>query len=153
MKREFLQSLQVGEQGLSKQVIDAIMAENGRDIQAAKGQAQDWQSKYEQAVAEHEKAMQDLSVSYAVREAISSLGGRNDRAITALLDVEALKAAQDPRQAAREQVLQVKADCGYLFDSPTPPPYAGGTGAQGAGAVMTPGTLAGALRERFEGRG
>ena len=36
MKREFLQNLKVNEQPLSKEVIDTIMAENGRDIEAAK---------------------------------------------------------------------------------------------------------------------
>ena len=36
MKREFLQNLKVNDQPLPKEVIDAIMAENGRDIEAAK---------------------------------------------------------------------------------------------------------------------
>ena len=36
MKREFLQNLKVGQENLPKEVIDAIMAENGRDIEAAK---------------------------------------------------------------------------------------------------------------------
>ena len=36
MKREFLQNLKVGEEALPKEIIDAIMAENGRDIEAAK---------------------------------------------------------------------------------------------------------------------
>ena len=36
MKREFLYNLKVGDQALTKEVIDAIMAENGRDIEAAK---------------------------------------------------------------------------------------------------------------------
>ena len=36
MKREFLQNFKVGDQSLPKEVIDAIMAENGRDIEAAK---------------------------------------------------------------------------------------------------------------------
>lgn len=36
MKREFLQNFKVGDQALPKEVIDAIMAENGRDIEAAK---------------------------------------------------------------------------------------------------------------------
>lgn len=36
MKREFLENFKIGEQGLSKEVIDAIMEENGRDIEAAK---------------------------------------------------------------------------------------------------------------------
>lgn len=36
MQREFLQNLKVGDTPLPKEVIDAIMAENGRDIEAAK---------------------------------------------------------------------------------------------------------------------
>ncbi len=36
MRREFLQNFKVGEQALPKEVIDAIMDENGRDIEAAK---------------------------------------------------------------------------------------------------------------------
>lgn len=36
MKREFLQNFKVGDQPLPKEIIDAIMAENGKDIEAAK---------------------------------------------------------------------------------------------------------------------
>ena len=36
MKREFLQNFKVGDQPLSKEIIDEIMAENGRDSEAAK---------------------------------------------------------------------------------------------------------------------
>ena len=36
MKTEFLQNFKVGDQALPKEIIDAILAENGRDIEAAK---------------------------------------------------------------------------------------------------------------------
>lgn len=36
MKREFLQNLKVGEVALPKEIIDAIMDENGKDIESAK---------------------------------------------------------------------------------------------------------------------
>lgn len=36
MKTEFLQNIKIGEQALTKEIIDAIMAENGKDIEAAK---------------------------------------------------------------------------------------------------------------------
>ena len=42
MKREFLQNFKVGDQPLPKEVIDAIMAENGRDIEAAKKSYEDY---------------------------------------------------------------------------------------------------------------
>lgn len=36
MTREFLQNLKIGDQALPKELIDTIMSENGRDIEAAK---------------------------------------------------------------------------------------------------------------------
>lgn len=42
MKREFLQNFKVGDQPLPKEIIDAIMAENGRDIEAAKKSFEDY---------------------------------------------------------------------------------------------------------------
>lgn len=36
MKREFLQNIKIGDQVLTKEIIDAIMDENGKDIEAAK---------------------------------------------------------------------------------------------------------------------
>lgn len=36
MKREFLQNIKVGDTALPSEVIDAIMAENGRDVEATK---------------------------------------------------------------------------------------------------------------------
>lgn len=36
MKREFLQNIKIGDQALTKEIIDAIMDENGKDIEAAK---------------------------------------------------------------------------------------------------------------------
>lgn len=44
MKREFLQNLKVGDQALPKEVIDAIMAENGRDIEDAKKPFADYET-------------------------------------------------------------------------------------------------------------
>ena len=54
MKREFLQNLKVGEEALSKEVIDAIMAENGRDITAAKEAAVKPYSDYDEIKKERD---------------------------------------------------------------------------------------------------
>lgn len=149
MKREFLQSLRVNDQPLPKDIIDAIMEENGRDIQAGKA----WQEKYTQALAQHEKQLKDMAFSGLLDSAIVRAKGRNAKAIAALLDVEALRESED-QNGAIEQALEVlKKDCGYLFcEDGTPPPYARGTGAAGTAHTDSPTTLAGALRERYEGK-
>ena len=48
MKTEFLQNFKVGDQSLPKEIIDAILAENGRDIEAAKKPFADYESIKEQ---------------------------------------------------------------------------------------------------------
>ena len=42
MRREFLQNFKVNDQALPKEIVDAIMAENGRDIEAVKDKYSDY---------------------------------------------------------------------------------------------------------------
>lgn len=48
MKREFLQNFKVGDAPLPKEVVDAILAENGRDVESAKKPFADYESIKEQ---------------------------------------------------------------------------------------------------------
>lgn len=173
MKREFLQGLQVGDSPLPKEVIDAIMAENGRDIENVKSHYSDyealkqqlaqaegaaealeaakaWEEKYNQQVDTHRREMSDMIFGHNLEKAILSAKGRNAKAITALLDVDALKASENQAAALEEALENLKKDCGYLFQTETPPPYARGTGAVGPEENRSPANLAGALLERFE---
>ena len=157
MKREFLQGLQVGDMPLAKEVIDAIMAENGRDIEAVKARFADaenvagaWEEKYNQALADHRQQMQDVVFGHNLEKAILAANGRNAKAITALLDVDALKTSENQQTALEEALQSLKQECSYLFRTETPPPYARGTGAMAPEVHKSPATLAGALLEKFE---
>ena len=153
MKREFLQNLTVAGEPLSKEVIDAIMAENGRDIQTAKQTAGDWEEKYNKAVADHKKELDALRFGNLLKEAVHAAKGRNEKAIAALLDLDAIRVQEDPAQALKEAVEDLKKDSGYLFEEgETPPHYATGTGVRKSVGADAPVTLAGALRARFETR-
>ncbi len=163
MKREFLQNFKVGDQPLTKEIIDAIMAENGRDIEAAKrpfgdydtikqqlseaqaalqdiqknGQtleaaqqkAQEWEQKYNQAITDHQKELADRDFRQMLEGAITEAKGKNAKAITALLDVDALKESKNQEADIKAALEGLKKDSGYLFDEEgTPPPYAPGAG-------------------------
>lgn len=122
MMRDFL--LQMQSRGLPEELIDTILEA-------------------------HEQTTRQIRMQGMLELAIAQAGGRNLKAITALLDLEGLQEAEDPRIAAEQAVAELKKECGYLFEqAQTPPPYAAGTGVQSqepAGPV----TLADALRERF----
>ena len=150
MKREFLQELRVGDAALPKEVVDAIMAENGKDIQNHKLSAQQWEEKYNRAVSDHTAQMAKLQFDSYIQSAVSAHRGRSLKAITALLDVEQLQQSQNPKEAVEQAVAQLKAESGYLFESQiTPTPYARGTGTQASQGGSEPNSLAGALKERF----
>ena len=173
MKREFLLEFRVGDNPLPKEVIDAIMAENGRDIQKVKANFADyeelknqlsalqqdrsfeetakaWEEKYNQAVEDHKQQIASMAFDRALGEGIVKARGRNAKAITALLDVDALKASENQEDAIEAALETLKKDNRYLFEGDVPPPYARGTGAYHGAQEKSPTTLAGALREKFE---
>ena len=173
MKREFLLEFRVGDQPLSKEVIDAIMAENGRDIQKVKANFADyedlkaelskrqqdqsfeeaakaWEEKYNQALENHKNQIAQMAFEKALGEGIVKAKGRNAKAICALLDVETLKESENQREAIETALEALKQENRYLFDGDVPPPYARGTGAYHGSQEKHPTTLAGALREKFE---
>jgi len=163
MTREFLQNFKVGEAPLPKELIDAIMAENGRDIEAAKKPFADYESikaqlqtakdglqafdgvdvkdlqgqvvKLTKDLEDKEKAHQqelaDLAFDGALKDAVTAARGRSDKAIRALLDVDALKASKNQAADIKSALERLRKDNGYLFESDEiPPPYAAGTGTQ-----------------------
>lgn len=170
MKTEFLQNLKVNNQPLLKEVIDAILAENGRDIEAAKKpfadydtikqqlddarktikgfedqdiegvrrSAQDWEKKYNDAIAAHQQELADRDFSQLLETTITGFKGKNVKAISALLDVDALKGSKNQEADINAALEALKKDSGYLFDGEgTPPPYSAGAGTGGFG---NPGT-------------
>lgn len=180
MKREFLQNLKVGEETLSKEVIDSIMAENGRDITKAKEDAvkpysdyedikkerdelkaqqgdstvdgktaAQWKESYDTAVADHQKELEGIKFQGVLDSAIATFKGKNAKAITALLDVEALRGSEDQQKAINAALENLKKESGYLFEeAQKAPPYSAGAGTGNPPAVST-GSLADALRERY----
>lgn len=161
MKREFLQNIQVGGAGLPKEVIDAIMAENGRDIEKAKGAYADYErllqekqileEKFENVRLEHQKELNTVRFNHILSTSIASERGRCEKAITALLDTGALMESEDVATATAQAVKTLKESHPYLFEASLfPPLYARGAGAQSTVTEDAPATLAGALKERFQ---
>ena len=177
MKREFLQGLQVGDSPLPKEIIDAIMAENGKDIQKVRAGFADydeikeelsrmqqtaqelqthrenalaWEEKYNRAVEDHTRELAELSFQNRLDGAIFRAKGRSAKAICALLDMDALRQQEDQTKAIEDAVTALKKTSGYLFEGEAAPYYAHHTGVWQGVQEKSPTTLAGALKEKFE---
>lgn len=111
--------------------------------------AQQWKDAHDQAVAAHKKELEGVNFQHTLNAAITGARGKNTKAITALLDVDALRESEDQPKAINDALEALKKENGYLFDSDKlPPRYAPNTGV-GAPPPEKPATLADALRERF----
>lgn len=173
MKREFLANLKVGDQALPKEVIDAIMAENGRDIQTVQAKYQDYdgikdqletakqslaafeakdfdgltaeitklKGDLEKKDADWQAKLDGINFDNSVKEAIQKAGGRSAKAISALLDMETLRASKNQAADIEKALAGLKESDAYLFEESkpaTPPPFSAGTGTgagTGAGGI------------------
>lgn len=163
MKTEFLQTLKVNGQPLPKDVIDAILAENGKDIEAAKKpyldydtikqqlkdaqttlqgiqdqgtdletarkNAQDWEKKYNDAVAAHQQELAERDFRQLLETAITGAKGKNVKAITALLDVDALKGSKNQEADIKTALEALMKSDPWAFGDTT------GAGASGASGM------------------
>lgn len=123
--REFLESL-----NLEEDAVTAILQE---------------QEKLQQS---HQAEISALKLQHSVENAIFRAGGRNVKAISALLDMEAIAGSDDQEKELEVALKALKKDSGYLFESQQVPKYARFTGVKET-APAAPATLAGALRERM----
>lgn len=175
MKTEFLKGL-----GLEQDVIDKIMAENGKDIAAekakttkAEGERDNFKDQLATATESLEKfkdvdptAMQgeidkltqqlkDKDAEYAakeadrifsdtIKEAIKTAGGRNEKAVMAMLDVDALKVSKNQSEDIKKALETVKESDAYLFGSDEP--FKNPVGATGGNGSEIGGDMLSAMR-------
>ncbi len=124
------------------------------DVSGMSDQIAQLQQQLQEKEAQHEKILAHRDFSYTLEKEITAAGGKNPKAISALLDLDALQASQEKEKDIRNAISALQKSDGYLFGNrETPPPYAWGTGSAAGAERKAPSTLAGALRERFEKKG
>jgi enoyl reductase-like protein len=159
MKRDFIAEIlkeHIEDEAVLKDITDKVMAENGRDIEKAKGDFETLEgernnlkeqlesvnsklaefkdvdpkalneeiAKLTQSLADKDKEYQDkiadMQFSQMVTKYINKAGGRNEKAIKALLDVETLKQSQNQEKDLETAISTLKTDADYLFKSDEP---------------------------------
>ena len=151
MKREFLKEL-----GLEQEVIDKIMDEAGKDVEAEKAKAaaaeadrDKYKDQLDTATAELDKfkdvkpeelqatidqlqadikakddeyAQKEKARAFtdAVKEAIKTAGGKNEKAVMALLDTDVLMESKNQKEDIAAAIETVKKDNDYMFGDKEP---------------------------------
>ena len=110
------------------------LQQSGTTIEAAQKAAQEWESKYNAAVQKHAQEIADRDFSDKLTAGITKAKGKNAKAITALLDLDTLKASKNQDKDIEAAITACAAENAYLFgEDQKAPPYAAGTGKSGSG--------------------
>lgn len=113
--------------GLKTQLGEAsqqIEAFKTMDVEGVKKTADEWKTKAEQAAKDAEEQVKKLKFDHALEAALTGAKAKNAKAVTALLDIELLKLAEDGSiSGLKEQLEKIQTGSDYLFASDeTPPP-------------------------------
>lgn len=98
------------------------------DVSGMKKKIEDLEADIKTKDADHQREIADRDFNDLLKESITASKGRNAKAITALLDVETLKASKNQKEdiAAALKALTEAEDSKMLFGEPEPNPV--GTG-------------------------
>lgn len=178
MKREFLEALEIAGAKLPKEIVDQIMAENGKDVQAEQAKAaakdnelskanetikslQETVKKYDGADPEQLKqSLSDLQKKYdaditqakmdsALELALVQGKAKNTKAIKALLNMEEIKLDGDKLLGLDDQLGKLKTEAGLLFETDQPPRDSKYAPPSGGDPDKVATTLKDALMERY----
>ncbi len=132
---------------------EALKKFDGVDAEALKKQIEDLQSDLKQKDMDHAAELATRDFNDLLKESIATAKGKNAKAITALLDVEALKASKNQKEdiAAALKTLTEAEDSKMLFGEPEPNVVGTGNpiGQVEKGSGATNATLRDALSEKY----
>ena len=77
---------------------------------------------YEKGKSEAEKAYNKAELARLLKEGIKSAGAKNEKAVTALLDIEKIYIENGELKGFAEQIELIKKESEYLFDIPQKKP-------------------------------
>ena len=107
---------------------EKLKAFDGVDAEALNGEIAKLKGDLEKKDKDYQAQIADRDFQDMLKEAIASANGRNAKAITALLDVDALKASKNQKEdiAAALKALAEAEDSKMLFGEPEPDVIGGG---------------------------
>ena len=98
------------------------------DYDTAVQMATEWQAKAAQAEQEAQAKVEAIRFDATLEAAITKVGGRNAKAVRAVLDMDALRQSKDAERDIASALDACAKEHEYLFRAANPPVYAAGTG-------------------------
>lgn len=119
--------------------VETLKGFEGKDFDAITKERDEWKKKHDDLEASHKKEQEDREFSATLEAAITESKGKNAKAITALLDMDMLRASKNQQADIKAALDALRTESGYLFEDNggTPRFTGGGSGTGGAGGTLT----------------
>lgn len=118
--------------------VETLKGFEGKDFDAITRERDKWKQDYEEAVAKHKQEQEEKDFNAALEAAIAEAKGKNAKAITALLDLEKLRASKNRDKDIKADLDVMRTENGYLFDDNGGTPYfTAPNGNSGTGGTLT----------------
>ena len=102
--------------------VETLKGFEGKDFEAITKDRDEWQRKHNELVETQKKETEEREFNEMLSAAISETKGKNTKAITALLDLDALRKSKNQEKDIKAALECVKKDNEYLFDVTGAPP-------------------------------
>lgn len=113
--------------GLTDEQIAYVMAENGKDVNALKGEISKLQTDLKNKDTALQNKLAEVEFSSALEKAVVGAKAKNAKAVMALLDVDMLKESKNQSTDIIAALEAVKKDNSYLFEGAAAPRVVGPT--------------------------
>lgn len=91
-----------------------------KDYDQVKAQVEEYKLKYESSKSEYEGKIADMQFNSTLESAIREAGGRSAKAVSAMLDIDKLKASKDQTADIKAALEACQKENSYLFGSGEP---------------------------------
>lgn len=88
----------------------------GKDFDAITRERDEWQRKHQELEASHQREAEEREFNDLLTAAITEAKGKNAKAITALLDLDKLRASRNQQADMKKALDILRSENGYLFE-------------------------------------
>ena len=88
----------------------------GKDFDAIIRERDEWKTKHEELVATHQREKDEQEFNDSLSAAITAAKGKNDKAISALMDLDTLRGSKNRDKDIQTALEGLRSEHGYLFE-------------------------------------
>lgn len=121
----------------AKTAEETLKGFEGKDFDAITRERDEWKTKHDNAVAEHQRQQDEREFGDLLASCITDAKGKNAKAIGALLDLDTLRSSKNQEKDIKAALDALRTESGYLFEDNGGTPRFAATGGGGQGGAIT----------------